>query len=131
MPETVSAEAVATVVNAANSVRADNGEPLIEGLPAGERQDSARCVLARAFNFDCHVDGFADDYSVNPALAGVWFAAFAPEHEPQAHALAEALGTGTIEGAPGYYSETVLIELPEPVARIAVAFDAGEFGETL
>lgn len=126
----VSAEAVAQAVNAANTVRIDNGEPIIEGLPADAiRENESECVLAKLFNFDCEINGYVDKDSVPHHLRGEWFAEFSLEHAIQAQQLGDALGTGVVRADDlgwGYGTADLYVPLPAAVAEIAEAFDAGE-----
>lgn len=102
-------------VEIANALRAEFGEPALTDLPGAVPGDSERCVLARAFNFGCTVDGRND----------VWFATFEPEHTAQAEKLAELCGTA-IESMPYTYDERLRVPLPADVGAIAVAFDGGQ-----
>lgn len=128
---TVTAEAVAQAVNAANTVRLDNGEPVITGLPADAiREVESECVLAKLFNFECDINGFIEDLTVEPHLRGEWFAEFSLAHALQAQQLGDALGTGVVPGedlGSNYIilSDRIFVPLPEPIAAIAVAFDEG------
>lgn len=115
----VSAEAVALAVNAANAVRKKFDAPLLDALPPGVRADESECILARAFNFDCEVDGQHD--------GGDWSVRFPADRRAHAEVLAEALSTDVYvrEGL----VRSVYVTLPPEVAAIAAAFDDGDFGE--
>lgn len=121
----VNATSIARAIEVANELREKFGEDRIDDLPKGKIAVPKKCVLARAFNFNCWVNG-AYTWSETGIPTLHWYAHFTKEQEPQAKALAEVLET---EAAPNTYfdgSNTIegwKVVLPEDIGAIALAFD--------
>lgn len=133
MSEWIAGEAIAEAVNAANLFRKKYGHDLIDDLPQSKAGDSDKCVLARAFNFDCEVDGL-NNYqgnNYNPELNNTWFAKFSARDKDKAEALAKILNTEVVSENSDEYKERnnslnrVCVILPKKIAEIAVQFDNG------
>lgn len=125
----VTAEAVAWAIEAANKTRAANGAEKLdsEKLPySAFVGDSERCVLAKLFNFACKVRPRATFTSVLDVREGEGWVVEMRGHREAADTLARALGTQVKHLGAGHLSH---VELPQAVARIAVAFDARELSD--
>lgn len=119
----VQADAVAWAIEAANVARTVGGAESLtsDKLPYSAHVGNAReCVLAKLFNFSCSirpepVEGLSNEDMRN---GEGWVANMAGQPEA-AEALARALGTK----AKHLDNDTSKVPLPQPVARIATAFD--------
>lgn len=137
-PETPTYSTTYSIFNAvwlANALRARFGEPLLNDLPAGVRNDPERCVLASALNFGCYVVGGHVLRALSPPHPIV--AAFPPGKREIAEALAEEAGTQVVAAGPGAvvtfhggHRPAVQVEcgvpLPAEVGNIVGAFDGGK-----
>lgn len=123
----VSPEIIARAVNIANDLRSFFGEPPIDDLPKGIPSESDRCILARAFNFDCKI------HPVGINKTGSWVASF-DGHYAEATKFAALLGT-TVKSIVRENKSTLnRVEIPTEIAEIARQFDKGllpQYDETV
>ncbi len=123
----LNAESIADAVNLANDFRAVFGGETIDDLPSGIPSESRHCVLAKAFNFDCEVDG-------SGGSEGDWYVKFKTirvnSAKVKAEKLAEILETDVkvneYTSWDGTEQATYTVFLPDYIAAIAIAFDADE-----
>lgn len=122
MSDWIAGEAIAEAVNAANLFRKIYGESLIDDLPKSTAGEPEQCVLAKAFNFDCQVNGSID---------GTWYVEFPINEVEKAAQLATILGTETWRVDYGHEKCNeeeacyIRVELPKKIAMIATEFDSG------
>jgi hypothetical protein len=119
--ETISAEAIVEAVNLINDYRRQVGLEPLDDLPKGKPGDIGRCILARAFNFDCIVCPYGDPNNwKSTGYGGTIY--FSDDKKDQADLLARLLGTATILQL---HSGAYAVTLPESLARLARYFDVG------
>lgn len=122
--ETISGEALVAAVNLVNDYRRKVGLEPIDDLPKGKPGDVRRCILARAFNFDCRVSPYGnpenDDEIFGSYGGGIYFSR---ENEKQARLLGQLLGTEVFDHGGKTY---LYVDLPANLAKIARYFDYGK-----
>jgi hypothetical protein len=114
--------------------------PVIEALPKGIRSDAKECIMARAFNFDCHVGyavahqpwyrAFLDRRAYEPgddeAFSDGGYVVFAEEGIARALAgemNSEAINTDTFGDDDSTNEYGWVVPLRDEIARVAKAFD--------
>lgn len=99
-------------VELANSLRDALGATKLRDLPKGSQRDAKRCILARAFNFECSV-GSAE---------GRWFVSFPEMELEKMDALTQWATDNGLEMS--RWSNRAFL-LPKAVGNIAANFDLG------
>lgn len=115
---TVTTDQIVRAVNLANDLRRAMGIELIDKLPQGIPSDPRRCILAKAFNFDC---------AITPGIWGedgrAWFA-----HQAEAEQFAKLVGreVEVFRNYPVLSDDTDIcyrVNIPAEISDIANAFD--------
>jgi len=118
VPKTISAEAIVAAVNLVNDYRRKVGLEPLDDLPKGDRGDVHRCILARAFNFDCRVSPFGHEEANDYQFGGV--ICFKNQDIDKAKLLSKLLGTELVE-----HGQSITVDLTPELGKLARYFDFG------
>lgn len=136
--ETVEYADEAEVLDFANKVRAAGGGEPIEGLFPSEPSEPNACLIAKALNFGCNVDGWYPKGTTEPnkPQKGMRWVMYIDRSYDDVKAIADAVGCEMIPlGAGDYWRDGTEDEdhmpgflLPELIGNAARAFDMATDG---